>query len=742
MLTPLIVANSMYFPFITGKAFYFRIIVELMVGAWVILALYEPRVRPQVSAVSAAVLALLGVALVASLLGVNPSDSIWSNFERMMGWITLLHVAGLFYVLGHTLRAKHWRWLLYFSIGVSVLVGFLAFGEVGDVGRVDGPLGNAIYLAVYAMFHAMLAGYFILRAVRQRLVRSVRWWASWQFYVFGAVAAINLLALYYTKTRGAILGLLAGLGLAALLVAIFEKKRPWLKRSAIGLLALAVILGGSFLLARDSDFVQNQPVLDRFADISLEEGTAGARLDIWALGLEGYTKSSKTQLIGYGPGNFNYVFNENYNPELFEQETWFDRAHNVALEWLVAAGPLGLLAYLALFGAAIYLIWRDPEEGQVDRFSIPEKSLLTGLVVAYLLQNLFVFDHLVSYLVLTLLLAWLHTRSLASPEHGWLASFRGWFTREEERLSPAAKAWTSTGVVLGVVALAVVWNYPGMAQNTTLIDALRQEGEAPEQALGTYQRAINYDSWGKSLGLDIKTAMGTQEARERLTQSAIGLARSDQATSSLAQKYFVASSQEMEAQIADEPKDLRHRVFYGQLLLAYNEPEAAREQFARANEMSGGRKQVVLFQLAQSQTAAGDQAAALASYRQAYELDKDFSEPALRYAAAAIAAGEPATVTSVLNEQFGTTTVDSDILIQAYLEAENYQPVVSIFKKRLQQNANDPQAYANLAALQAQAGLTAAAIDTLERATARFPQIEGQASEMIRRIRSGNPVRP
>jgi tetratricopeptide (TPR) repeat protein len=158
--------------------------------------------------------------------------------------------------------------------------------------------------------------------------------------------------------------------------------------------------------------------------------------------------------------------------------------------------------------------------------------------------------------------------------------------------------------------------------------------------------------------------------------------------------------------------------------------------------MSGGRKQVVLFQLAQSQTAAGDQAAALASYRQAYELDKDFSEPALRYAAAAIAAGEPATVTSVLNEQFGTTTVDSDILIQAYLEAENYQPVVSIFKKRLQQNANDPQAYANLAALQAQAGLTAAAIDTLERATARFPQIEGQASEMIRRIRSGNPVRP
>lgn len=49
---PLIVANGMYFPYITGKAFYFRIIVLLTFGAWAILALYDKEVRPQWSAVA------------------------------------------------------------------------------------------------------------------------------------------------------------------------------------------------------------------------------------------------------------------------------------------------------------------------------------------------------------------------------------------------------------------------------------------------------------------------------------------------------------------------------------------------------------------------------------------------------------------------------------------------------------------------------------------------------------------
>ncbi|MBI2030701.1 hypothetical protein HYT05_03695, partial [Candidatus Kaiserbacteria bacterium] len=38
-IIPLYVANSLFFPYITGKNFAFRILVEIMAGAWLALAL-------------------------------------------------------------------------------------------------------------------------------------------------------------------------------------------------------------------------------------------------------------------------------------------------------------------------------------------------------------------------------------------------------------------------------------------------------------------------------------------------------------------------------------------------------------------------------------------------------------------------------------------------------------------------------------------------------------------------------
>ncbi|MSU73881.1 hypothetical protein EXS56_01945, partial [Candidatus Kaiserbacteria bacterium] len=37
--TPLVVTGGFFFPFITGKAFYLRTLIEIAVGAWIVLAL-------------------------------------------------------------------------------------------------------------------------------------------------------------------------------------------------------------------------------------------------------------------------------------------------------------------------------------------------------------------------------------------------------------------------------------------------------------------------------------------------------------------------------------------------------------------------------------------------------------------------------------------------------------------------------------------------------------------------------
>src|SRR5438067_1555678 len=95
---PLIVANSYFFPFITGKAFYFRVLVEIAFASWVILAFLDARYRPRLNALSISVTVFAVVALIADLFGVNPIRSFWSNYERMEGWIAVVHL-WMFYIV-------------------------------------------------------------------------------------------------------------------------------------------------------------------------------------------------------------------------------------------------------------------------------------------------------------------------------------------------------------------------------------------------------------------------------------------------------------------------------------------------------------------------------------------------------------------------------------------------------------------------------------------------------------------
>ena len=47
LLIPFFVANGMFFPYITGKAFAFRIITEIIFGLWLILIIKDKDFRPK-----------------------------------------------------------------------------------------------------------------------------------------------------------------------------------------------------------------------------------------------------------------------------------------------------------------------------------------------------------------------------------------------------------------------------------------------------------------------------------------------------------------------------------------------------------------------------------------------------------------------------------------------------------------------------------------------------------------------
>jgi len=119
---PFLVYSSFFFPFITSKAFTFRIIVEIIFGAWIILAALAPEFRPRKSIILYSLLTFIFVIGLADLFGVAPVKSFWSNFERMEGFITILHLGALFLVIGSVFKDREWKWWLNTSLVASALV--------------------------------------------------------------------------------------------------------------------------------------------------------------------------------------------------------------------------------------------------------------------------------------------------------------------------------------------------------------------------------------------------------------------------------------------------------------------------------------------------------------------------------------------------------------------------------------------------------------------------------------------
>src|SRR3989344_4352205 len=155
---PFLVSSSLFFPFITTKAFTFRIIVEVIFALWLLLSLLDSSYRPKKSLVLYAVFGLLFIIGLADLFGVAPVKSFWSNFERMEGYVALIHLGMFFIVISSMFKEVDWkRWwgasliasFLMVLYCLLQLTGLKAINQGGV--RVDGTFGNAIYLAVYML---------------------------------------------------------------------------------------------------------------------------------------------------------------------------------------------------------------------------------------------------------------------------------------------------------------------------------------------------------------------------------------------------------------------------------------------------------------------------------------------------------------------------------------------------------------------------------------------------------------
>lgn len=702
-----IVAESLFFPFITGKNFTFRVIVEVSTGAYLSLALVNPVYRPKRSWLLGAFALFVVVVAAADAFGVYPFKSFWSNYERMDGWVTLAHLFLYFVVTVSLLNTeKLWRAFWHVSLGVSVLVGFYGLLQLlgiaslnpgfSSASRIDATFGNPIYLAAYMLFHIGIAAVLWARVWEEspsrRFSRSL---------LYGSVIALDTFVLFMTGTRGTMLGLIGGVLLGALLVAWSSREGRRLALSAIVVIAL---LAGGLYLARDKAWLERIPFLQRLATISLEDSTTKARFMNWGMAWEGV---KERPILGWGQENYAVVFDKYYNPRMYGQEQWFDRVHNIIFDWLVAAGFVGLLSYLSLFAIALWYLWRG------NIFTVYERSVLAALLAAYFFHNLFVFDNIISYVLFVSVLAYIAWRTSANA-----APLP--FPRFSPKLLPA----------LMLCSLVLVWgavwfvNVRPFAANRALISALQPHTEGLSKNLEYFKKSISYGTFG------------TQEAREQLTQAAAQIVRIQDVPIELKQDFLKTAASEMALQADESPLDARFPLFLGVLLSSAGEFEKAAPLLARAHELSFG-KQTILFEIAANSLARGDVSATHAAYKQAYELAPEFTDARLSYAAAVIRAGNDALGDELLAPIIESGAAADPRIAAAYVSRDRYDKIAGIWEARVKATPGESQPYFTLAAAYYGMGDSARAISTLEAAAEAIPSVKSQADALIEQIRSG-----
>jgi O-antigen ligase/tetratricopeptide (TPR) repeat protein len=721
---PFIVAQggafpNMFFPYITGKNFYFRIIVELAAFCYILLALREPKYRPKASWIMWSALAFVGWMAVATALSVDPVKSFWSNFERMEGFVGLLHVFAWFVITGAVLTAdKLWDRFFNTSIGASVVMGLISLFQVLHLfnmapssqsgARADATLGNATYLAVYMLVHLFITLY---------LLTKRRASAGWQMF-YGLALVLQAVGLYATQTRGAILGALGGVVVAAIWMAwrSRESSEKTLRRTAIGgLIAVAVIVAGFFAI-KDTSFVKKSQTLSRFASISLTDRTTISRFELWGMAWQGVQEKP---LQGWGQENFNYVFNKYYSPSMWDQEQWFDRAHNQFVDWFVAGGiPAGLL-FLVLYLLAFIAILRT------NKLSVPEQAILAGLVAAFAFNNLFVFDNLISAIFFWLLLAFAH--SLVARE----VPKRLVFTRPMGEHTLAI--WAP---VVAVVVLGTGWwfNAPGITRAQTLVNAIGATGadgkpNSPDTVLAKFKEALGPEGWPAG------NQIGIQETVEQMAQISSSLNSSNPTAAGVAQ-INEATGNAIQALLAQRQHDARLELFYGTYLASLGQRSAAIEALNAALADSP-KKQQILFQLGILQLNSGNAAGAQATFRQAFELDTDYPVARVLYAGVYYYAGQTAQGDAILTEGFGTTIVDNDQLIRIYTDTKMYSRIQAIWQKRIEADPKNVNHHLGLAQAYFQAGDKANTIATLQKISQLDPSKAGDIQQIIKQIQDG-----
>ncbi len=766
---PLFVAPSMLFPFITGKNFAFRILIEALFALWAGLALASPDYRPRLTKLFYAASAFTGIVFLADLLSPNPYRAFFSNYERMEGFMMIGHLY-LYFVLLSAMFKTRTDWMIFWhaSLGASFLVSFVGLfqrfcGGVADTVlcriwggvlslspvsvplqslqggfRIDSTIGNPTYLAAYLWFHIWLIILFLWEFRHKRIARI--------FYVF--LLAYQLATLYFTATRGAAVALVAaGIPFFAAVVFCWDKifvsessgvhpidspvraKRSWSpgRAAAAAVLVFSIAVPLGLWLGRDAAFIQSSDVLQRLTNYSLREGTIAARFRIWNMSLKG---ALERPILGWGQENYYLVFQKYYDARLYGEEPWFDRSHNIFFDWLAHTGIFGIASYLSLFALSAWMIVSALRRGTMPFW---HGLAILALFAGYIVQNVFVFDNLNTYLMFFGFLAYIpHLADGPLPAPASVSESRKKREQKSLRGTRSAQALVlGAGLLVLFFALLYPLHIKPILQSRALIRVLQTYGarQPMDRLIAAFKTALAYDSFG------------TTEVREQISNIGRNVLADDRFSRQDKESYVAFAAEELRKETDSPVRDVKHVLFLGgffnraaDLNPQYNQ-EA--EKILRDALALSPNRQIIYIELAQTYLARGENKQALDVLKQGWEKEKTFLYAASTLWSVAALTKQPDIIAEV-EGVFALEDFNIEDLLRiaaGYQRSADFEGAAEVYKLIVSRDPKNPRLRGVYAAILVEIGRVPEARAQTEEAMRLDPSFVEEGKQFLEQLR-------
>lgn len=492
-LLPFITSTNLFYGTINAKFFFIVALVDafLLFGAYVLMT--KKHITFSLGGkwfAGALLLVLLGQYL-SAVLGVFPERSLWSDIFWSSGVLFLTHLALLVVLLGTFLSERDWtnsRRAVIVSAGIFALLTIIGVNGLGvegmflwlNLGLSSISIGNEVYAAAYLLLSFMFGLIELGRSEPGSVWRKVILAALVLIFLSPLLSGFVHIALGITPLAellgnpGHLLGYARASSATLFVLLSFLVGRAVLNRvlptslrtkgilvfGALTLIGIAALVG---LLLTPGSVVQEEYIQE----------SSAARIIVWDAGMRAFSEKPVT---GWGPENFNYAVERNFDNQLFLNknlgEIWFERAHNVFIDTLVSTGVVGMALGALLVLAFVIVVYRARRKGVIGD---TEAVLLYAFVPVHLLQMQTGFDTVGSYTLLAVIGGYIY-----------------WLERQASEGQgtpiPVPDLWTKIGA--GVLVLAALLSLKFVvldeyARQTALVSTFR------EQTAGKQLAALN-----------------------------------------------------------------------------------------------------------------------------------------------------------------------------------------------------------------------------------------------------------